>query len=94
MTILKLTRSSCCFAGMVPQNVPLPYHTIRVNSLTIRGAFAQSRKDVENTIRLIEDGHIKLYKTISGHFALQDYSKGLILAKETRGWEGMVIIKP
>jgi len=79
---------------MVPIDVPLPYSIIRVNGLTIYGAFAQSREDVEFTIQLIETGRLKLRKIVAGEFALENVSEALKLAKETKGWEKMVLIKP
>lgn len=72
----------------------MPYTAIRLNCLTIQGSFAQSREDVEVTIRLIETGRLKLRKVIVGEFALKDYSKAIKLARESRGWENMVLIKP
>ncbi|MCJ1386709.1 hypothetical protein MMC17_009835 [Xylographa soralifera] len=84
----------CCLAGAVPENVPLPYLTIRVNCLTIRGSFAQVREDVECTIRLIEAGNLKLRKIVAGEFSLKDHAPAMQLAKECAGWEQMVLIKP
>ncbi|KAL7625004.1 hypothetical protein AAE478_004218 [Parahypoxylon ruwenzoriense] len=84
----------CCLAGMVPENIPLPYSTIRGNCLTIVGSFAQNRQDVALTIRLIEAGNIKLRKDIAGEFTLQDIAKAMRLANEIRGWEKMVVITP
>lgn len=84
----------CCFAGAVPTNVPLSYLSIRINCLTIRGSFAQNRQDVESTIRLIEAGNIKLRKTVSGEFSLQDVDEALKLAKDTAGWKQMALMKP
>ena len=79
---------------MVQGNLPLPYTTIRLNCLTIQGSFAQTRADLEATIRLIESGRLKLMKEIAGQFALQDYGEAIKLAKENRGWENMVLMTP
>lgn len=81
-------------AGAVPAKVPLPYLHIRINSLTIKGSFAQNRQDVESTIRLIEAGNIKLRKTDVGQFGLHEVDEALKLAKNTDGWQNMVLIKP
>ncbi|OBT39046.1 hypothetical protein VE00_10702 [Pseudogymnoascus sp. WSF 3629] len=84
----------CCLAGMIPGKVPLPYLTIRANSISIIGSFAQNRQDVEFTIRLIEAGNLKLRKDIAGEFGLRDIDEALKLAKEASGWGKMVIITP
>ncbi|KAI1134062.1 putative isopropanol dehydrogenase [Hypoxylon sp. FL0543] len=84
----------CCFAGMVPENVPLPYGVIRANCLTLLGSFAQNRRDVALTIRLIEAGNINLRKKITGKFSLEEVGDAMKLANEARGWENMVIIAP
>ncbi|KAI9684234.1 MAG: hypothetical protein M1822_005707 [Bathelium mastoideum] len=84
----------CCLAGMVPGNVPLPYLIIRANSISLIGSFAQSRQDVEFTIRLVEAGNLKLRKHVVGTFGLQDIDKALKLAKEAPGWGKMVVITP
>ncbi|RMZ74829.1 hypothetical protein DV737_g5696, partial [Chaetothyriales sp. CBS 132003] len=66
----------------------------RLNSIALVGAFAQSRRDVEFTIRLIEAGNIKLRKDVAGKFGLQDIDKALKLAKEASAWGNMVVIMP
>ncbi|KAL1881218.1 hypothetical protein Daus18300_001069 [Diaporthe australafricana] len=84
----------CCFAGMVPPNVPLPYSVIRVNCLRVQGYFAQTRDDVAYTIRLIESGNITLRKSVAGQYKLPDWHDALECANSTRGWESMVVLKP
>lgn len=79
---------------MIPGNVSLPYLTLRANSISLIGSFAQTRRDVEFTIRLLEAGNLKLRKNVIGAFGLQDIDKALKLAKEAPGWEKMVIIAP
>ncbi|KAK3167998.1 hypothetical protein OEA41_004444 [Lepraria neglecta] len=75
-------------------NVPLPYLTIRANSISLIGSFAQNRQDVEFTIRLIEAGNLKLRKDVAGAFGLQEIDKALRFAKEAPGWGKMVVITP
>ncbi len=84
----------CCLAGMVPGNVQLPYLTIRANSISLIGSFAQNRQDVEFTIRLIEAGNLKLRKDVAGAFGLPDIDKALRSANEATGWGKMVVITP
>lgn len=79
---------------MVPGNVPLPYLTLRANSISLIGSFAQNRQDVEFTIRLIEAGNLKLRKNVVGQFGLPDVGKALKLAKEASGWGAMVVMTP
>ncbi|KAI9661825.1 MAG: hypothetical protein M1821_009064 [Bathelium mastoideum] len=66
----------------------------RANSISLIGSFAQSRQDVEFTIRLVEAGNLKLRKHVVGTFGLQDIDKALKLAKEAPGWGKMVVITP
>ncbi|CAG8042934.1 unnamed protein product [Penicillium salamii] len=84
----------CCFAGVILDNVSLPYALIMANCLTLRGQFAQSREDVVQTVRLIEAGILKLRKTIVGPFPLEEYDFVMKLAGESRGWEKMVLFGP
>jgi threonine dehydrogenase-like Zn-dependent dehydrogenase len=81
-------------AGALPANLPLPYLHVRINSLTVRGSFAQRREDVEATIRMVESGVIKLRKAVVGEFALEDVQRALQLARQSDGWDKMVVLKP
>ncbi|KAF7562270.1 hypothetical protein G7046_g1849 [Stylonectria norvegica] len=84
----------CCFAGVIIDNVALPYAVIMSNCISIQGSFAQNRSDVVQTIRLIEAGRLVLRKTIAGDFGLSEHSEAFRLAKVNRGWEKMIIFKP
>ncbi|ROW12026.1 hypothetical protein VPNG_05281 [Cytospora leucostoma] len=84
----------CVLAGAIPDNLQLPYLTVRINCLTVKGSFAQNREDVEFAIRLIESGNLKLRKTIAGRYPLDEYETAVSLSKATRGWEQMVIVMP
>ncbi|KAH8651375.1 putative isopropanol dehydrogenase [Xylariales sp. PMI_506] len=93
--LLSLKRyGRCCFAGVVLENVPVPYAVIMGNCLTIRGQFAQDRSDVIRAIRLIESGSMKLRKTVAAELPLEDHAKAMQAAADTKGWEAMVVLKP
>lgn len=81
----------CCFAGVILDNVKLPYHYIMENRLTIKGAYACHREDTAQTLRLIEGGNLKLRKKILGPFPLNDFSKTMELAAKSKGWDKMVV---
>lgn len=81
----------CCFAGVIIDNVQLPYALIMANCLTIRGQFAQSREDVAQSVRLIESGNMKLRKNIAGPFPFEEYEKVMKTAASSKGWEKMVL---
>ncbi|KAL1895237.1 hypothetical protein Sste5346_005382 [Sporothrix stenoceras] len=83
----------CCFAGVILDNVALPYYYIMDNALTIKGAFACHREDTAQVLRLIEGGNIKLRKDIIGPYSLADYKETLVLAEESRGFSKMVVFK-
>ncbi|KFG86077.1 putative isopropanol dehydrogenase [Metarhizium anisopliae] len=84
----------CCFAGVVLEDVSLPYAPIMVNCITIRGQFAQGHRDVAQVIRFIESGTLKLWKKVQGPFSLKQYKEALAAAKESRGWDKMVVLAP
>ncbi|KAI0007093.1 putative isopropanol dehydrogenase [Xylariaceae sp. FL0662B] len=46
------------------------------------------------TIRLVEAGNLKLRKTVAGEFGLNQLDQAIKLAKESRGWEKLVLIMP
>ncbi len=86
-----LTR--CCLAGVIMDNVALPYALIMSHCLTIRGQFAQNRADVARAINLIETGSMRLKKTITEEFQLQDHEIALRAVKQAGGWARMVLFR-
>lgn len=84
----------CCFAGVILENISLPYAVIMSHCLTIRGQFAQNRADVAQTIRLIESGNLKPKKKVVGPFPLEKYEEALETATKSKGWEKMVVLAP
>ncbi|KAJ6588644.1 putative isopropanol dehydrogenase [Mycena capillaripes] len=84
----------CCFAGVIIDNVQLPYALIMANCLIIRGQFAQSREDVVQTVKLIEAGNMKLKKKIIGPYPFEEYSQVMDLAAQSKGWEKMILFGP
>jgi len=91
-SLLALKRyGRCCFAGVIIDNVQLPYALIMANCLTIRGQFAQSREDVVQTVKLIEAGNMKLRKRIVGPYPFEEYAQVMELAAQSKGWEKMIL---
>ncbi|CAK7211450.1 hypothetical protein SBRCBS47491_001130 [Sporothrix bragantina] len=80
----------CCFAGVILDNVALPYRHIMDNQLMIKGAFACHREDTAQVLRLIEGGVLKLKKHVLGPYPLDKYKETLQLAEESRGFVKMV----
>jgi len=59
--------------------------------LTIKGQFAQDRSDVIRAINLVEMGNLKLKKSITQSFSLEDHKMAMKSAAESSGWEKMVV---
>ena len=74
-------------------NIALPYALIMSHCLTIRGQFAQERADVVRAINLIESGGIRLKKTITGVFQLEDHEIAMRTVKQAGGWARMVVFR-
>ena len=74
-------------------NVALPYALIMSHCLTIRGQFAQDRADVVRAINLIETGGMRLKKTITEEFQLEDHQTALTTVKKAGGWARMVLFR-
>ncbi|CAK7224250.1 hypothetical protein SEUCBS140593_005511 [Sporothrix eucalyptigena] len=79
----------CCFAGVILDDVALPYKHIMDNQLMIKGAFACHREDTAQVLRLIEGGVLKLKKQVLGPYSLGKYKETLQLAEESRGFTKM-----
>jgi threonine dehydrogenase-like Zn-dependent dehydrogenase len=58
----------------------------------IKGQWAQDRSDIIRAINLIEMGNLKLRKSISQAFSLQDHEMAMKSAlAQSSGWEQMVV---
>ena len=82
----------CCFAGVIADNVPVPYSIIMSNCLTIKGQFAHDRSDVVRAINLIEIGNLKLRKSVAPVFPLEDHEMAMKSIVQPSGWEKMVTL--
>jgi threonine dehydrogenase-like Zn-dependent dehydrogenase len=83
--------SRYCFAGVIVDNVPVPYAVIMSHCLTIKGQFAQDRSDVIRAINLIEIGNLKLRKSIAQAFSLKDHEMAMKSVGQSSSWEKMII---
>jgi len=60
--------------------------------LTIKGQWAQDRKDVIRAINLIEMGKLKLRKSIAQNFSLEEHQSAMKSAvAKSSGWDKMAI---
>ncbi|ETS79001.1 hypothetical protein PFICI_08854 [Pestalotiopsis fici W106-1] len=84
----------CCFAGVIIDNVPIPYAVVMAQCLTIKGQFAQERDDTARAVRLIEAGNLTLRKDIIAQHPLEEHAEALKLAAESGGWKKLVLFAP
>lgn len=83
-------RGRAAFMGGVMGNVGINYALFMINSLRIQGRFMYDRWMVEQCIKLVEKGNLKLgekgagIKTV-GKFGLGDVEEALRLAEKTSG---------
>jgi threonine dehydrogenase-like Zn-dependent dehydrogenase len=61
--------------------------------LTIRGQFAQDRKDVIKAVRLLEAGNLKLRKCIDQEFTMENHEAAMKSAAQSSGWEKMAVFR-
>ena len=91
-------RGKACFMGGVTDNLSLPYGLIMFKSLQLRGRYMYSREAIQKTIKLVEDGFLKLGKagglSVVGPFGLNEWDEAFTQAEKQTGWGVQVVISP
>ena len=79
--------------GGIKVDIPLPYHTVTRNNLSLVGRHMYSRKDVTRFLSILTAGNLQLYKR-SLAFKLDQVEQALKAAEDNRGWETQIIFEP
>ena len=84
--------------GGIPGKVEIPYSMLMFKNLSIQGRFMFERKDVEQLIKYVESGILKLGKEIGmtkfRSFVLEEWVEAVKLAKDEKGWGSQVLLCP
>ncbi|KAF7539991.1 hypothetical protein G7Z17_g12297 [Cylindrodendrum hubeiense] len=84
--------------GRGDSNIPMPWPVLLYRNLTIKGGFMYEREDVQQVIRLLEGGQVKLGKEngyeISGTFSLEEWDKCADASLEHIGFGKIVVLNP
>jgi threonine dehydrogenase-like Zn-dependent dehydrogenase len=91
-------RGTVCIMGGVAANVSIPYISIMLRDIVIRGRFMYEIDQVEQCIKLAESGRLPLGKRCGmqtvKEFGLDKFEEALDEAKKYPGWGNVVNIDP
>ncbi|KPI34710.1 Alcohol dehydrogenase [Cyphellophora attinorum] len=84
--------------GVVGSSLPVPYVSLMIKNITIKGQFMYRREDVDGLIRLAESGVLKLGRAggseVVRSFKLEEADEALDFAEKTRGVGRLVVFEP
>lgn len=84
--------------GVVGSNLAVPYVSLMVKSITVKGQFMYKREDVEGLIKLAEAGVLKLGKAggieVVASFKLDQAEAALEKAEKSHGVGKLVVFEP
>jgi D-arabinose 1-dehydrogenase-like Zn-dependent alcohol dehydrogenase len=91
-------RGQACIMGGIFANVEVPYGLIMLKSLTLRGKFMYSREQLQQMLKLVQFGNLKLGESsggkISASYGLDQAEEAFKMAKEKGSWGENVIFTP
>lgn len=84
--------------GGIPEDVGIPYLTVMVKSLTLKGKFMWERQDFENLIKMVESGIVSLDEKagvkIIGKFAFENIADAMTVAEKHDKVGEQVVLVP
>ncbi|RYP04027.1 hypothetical protein DL764_004721 [Monosporascus ibericus] len=91
-------RGRVALMGGTSEEVPIPYMLLVLNSIEIKGRWMYSRKELREVIKMVENGVLKLGKSVghevNGKFSLEDWDVALDTASKHTAWGNQVLFTP
>ncbi|OOF94678.1 hypothetical protein ASPCADRAFT_208337 [Aspergillus carbonarius ITEM 5010] len=88
----------CVIMGGRPGNIEVPYLAVMAKSIRIQGRFMYERPQIQELIRMVESGVLKLGEAIgvkqAAEFGLESIDEALEAAGRLTGWGSHVVLKP
>jgi len=98
LCLLSISAKKFLKMGVLMKDIAIPYVSVVINNLTIRGQYMYERDDARDLIKLVEAGVLKIGRSVGhevvGEFALQDWQKAIEVASATSGAGRLVVLKP
>lgn len=89
---------TCSLMGGVFGEISISYGLCLINNLTIKGKFMYDRHQVEQVIKMVENGNLKLGKAVGqevvGPFGLDKMQEAVEAAARIPGWGKSVLVAP
>ncbi|KAL9624746.1 MAG: hypothetical protein Q9160_001100 [Pyrenula sp. 1 TL-2023] len=84
--------------GGIPEDVGIPYLTVMVKSLVLKGKFMYDRGDLEDLIKMVESGVVDLSERarvkLMGRFGLEDIDEAMTAAEKFDKLGEQVVLVP
>ncbi|RYP55283.1 hypothetical protein DL768_000038 [Monosporascus sp. mg162] len=91
-------RGRVALMGGTSEDVPVPYLSVMLNSIEIKGRWMYSRKELREMIKMVEHGVLKLGTSVghevNGKFSLEDWDAALDTASKHTAWGNQVLFTP
>lgn len=87
------------FMGAIFSNIEIPYFLVMLKNIRIEGRFMFDRGHGEQTVKLLEAGHLvvgnrPMCGTKMHRFKLKDIHQAVEAAVECSGWGNLVVVEP